>query len=231
MALVYRGRAFHFLGGDYNRRIRRLRAARNLICACASSQGLANHFHARVELDTFHVSLGNGFRGEWGVWAQGHGLRIWPPAEVAGVEVPNTARPRYRSSAWPPSASTFLCATSRTSRFMLARFISQGLRITLAAQVALPAPAPPPLRTSNVAQPAPAGLPISFQLGTVDCKDADLILETSKPGKLPLEIDIARFKLSGISPNNSMHFEAELTNPKPIGDDSYQGHFRSLAGN
>jgi hypothetical protein len=51
-------------------------------------EGLSSHFHARVELDTFHVSLGNGLRGEWGVWAQGHGLRIWPPVEVAGVVVP-----------------------------------------------------------------------------------------------------------------------------------------------
>ena len=35
---------------------------------------LRDRFHARVELDSFHVSLING------LWAEGKGLRIWPPA-------------------------------------------------------------------------------------------------------------------------------------------------------
>jgi hypothetical protein len=37
-------------------------------------QGLQDHFHARVELDSFHLTLRNG------LWAEGNGLRIWPPA-------------------------------------------------------------------------------------------------------------------------------------------------------
>ena len=42
-------------------------------------QGLRERFHTRVELDYFHVALGNGLEGEWGIWATGQGLRIWPP--------------------------------------------------------------------------------------------------------------------------------------------------------
>ena len=45
-------------------------------------ESLKNRFHARVELDSFHVSLVNG------LWAEGNGLRIWPPAQVEGVTVP-----------------------------------------------------------------------------------------------------------------------------------------------
>ena len=45
---------------------------------------LEEHFHARVELDSFHVSLVNG------LWAEGKGLRIWPPVQVAGMETPGT---------------------------------------------------------------------------------------------------------------------------------------------
>ena len=48
-------------------------------------QALSDHFHARVELDDFHVSLVEGLR------AEGKGLRIWPPAEVRGVTVPSAA--------------------------------------------------------------------------------------------------------------------------------------------
>jgi hypothetical protein len=47
-------------------------------------QGLQNRFHTRVELDDFHVRLGNGLHGEWGVWATGKGLRIWPPHRAGG---------------------------------------------------------------------------------------------------------------------------------------------------
>lgn len=47
-------------------------------------QELEDHFHARVELDSFHLTLRNG------LWADGKGLRIWPPANVAGVSVPGS---------------------------------------------------------------------------------------------------------------------------------------------
>jgi hypothetical protein len=50
-------------------------------------QGLSNHFHARVELDEFHLTLRDG------LWADGKGLRIWPPVQVAGVAVPGSGAP------------------------------------------------------------------------------------------------------------------------------------------
>src|ERR1700760_1623941 len=56
-------------------------------------QILSNRFHARVELDSFHLSIGNTLKGEWGIWGEGHGLRIWPPADVEGVHVPEPNPP------------------------------------------------------------------------------------------------------------------------------------------
>jgi hypothetical protein len=41
--------------------------------------GIEQRFHTHVELDRFQVALGNGLEGEWGIWATGRGLRIWPP--------------------------------------------------------------------------------------------------------------------------------------------------------
>ena len=49
-------------------------------------QALSDRFHARVELDSFHLSLGNTLRGEWGVWGEGKGLRIWPPTDSEGAQ-------------------------------------------------------------------------------------------------------------------------------------------------
>ena len=42
---------------------------------------LEDRFHARVELDSFNMSLVHGLQ------AEGRGLRIWPPAQVRGVTV------------------------------------------------------------------------------------------------------------------------------------------------
>ena len=39
----------------------------------------------------------------------------------------------------------------------------------------------------------------------------------SKPGKLPLEFAIAHMKLTDVSAGGPMHFDAELTNPRPAG--------------
>ena len=50
-------------------------------------EGLENHFHARVELDSFHLTL----RG--GLWAEGKGLRIWPPVEIESVNVWGVSAP------------------------------------------------------------------------------------------------------------------------------------------
>ncbi len=192
-------------------------------------QGLTDHFHARVELDTFHVSLGNGLRGEWGVWAQGHGLRIWPPAEVAGVEVPNLPPSN------PPSVEPLISLASfgfnvplrykPDQPIYIGDIHLEGLHIHLPPKSHFLHSAPAPIREDNASQPGVGGLPVRFQLGNVDCKDAVLVLETSKPGKLPLEIDIARLKLSGISPNSAMHYEAELTNPRPVGTIHTKGVF------
>jgi hypothetical protein len=54
-------------------------------------EGLQGRFHTRVELDHFHVALGNGLEGEWGIWATGRGLRIWPPQRTGGDQPLETA--------------------------------------------------------------------------------------------------------------------------------------------
>jgi len=41
-------------------------------------QALEDHFHAHVELDSFHIALREGLR------AEGKGLRIWQPVETEG---------------------------------------------------------------------------------------------------------------------------------------------------
>lgn len=49
------------------------------------------------------------------------------------------------------------------------------------------------------------------------CENAETIINTVKQGKLPLEFDIESLIMTDIGPGSPMHFDAHLTNPKPVG--------------
>lgn len=185
---------------------------------------LSAHFHARVELDSFHLALGNGLRGEWGVWADGRGLRIWPPAEVEGVGVPvaQQAEPliqldEFRFHAplrYEPGVPVHI------SQVQL-----RGLAIDLPPRSHFLHMAAHAGGTGAASQPGHATPMVTFRLDSIDCNGANLVLETSKPGKLPIQIAIAHLKLTGIAAGSPMHFDAELTNPKPVGTIHTTGMF------
>jgi hypothetical protein len=196
-------------------------------------EGLHQRFHSRVELDSFHLSVRNGLEGHWGVWAEGRGLRIWPPANVVGVAVPG-----------PPKAGT----ADAKPLIELAEFSfhapliyepGKPFHILVVELQGLDVDLPPKShfenRSSAAAPLQPPGRPnagvlsggdlVRFGVDSIDCSNAWLVLETSKPGKLPLQIEIARFKLTGIGSGRAMGFEAELTNPRPTGAIHATGSF------
>jgi hypothetical protein len=66
---------------------------------------------------------------------------------------------------------------------------------------------------------------VSFEVNKMECTGAELVMETDKPGKLPLEFQIAHLKLTDIAAGGAMGFDAELTNPKPLGTIQTTGTF------
>jgi hypothetical protein len=180
--------------------------------------GLESRFNARVELDSFHVSLVNG------LWAEGKGLRIWPPAQVEGVGVPEGhgeplirlddfrfhAPLRYR-----PGTPIHVSVVEL-----------KGLSIQLPPRSHFEHPA-----TEGVGGAEAAGKPrgavslVSFDVDRVECTGAELIMETDKPGKLPLEFAIARVSLTNIASGGAIGFNADLTIPKPLGTIKTKGSF------
>jgi len=168
---------------------------------------LEQHFHARVELDGFHVSLRDG------LWAEGKGLRIWPPAQVAGVTVPGPGKPlidldEFRFHAplrYRPGMPIHIQVVEL-----------KGLRVKLPPKSHFGHPA---------AAKASGGGLVKFEVDEMECSGAELELGTDKPGKLPLEIAIAHFKVTGIGSGQSMGYEAELTNPRPVGTIHASGKF------
>jgi hypothetical protein len=196
---------------------------------------LQSRFHARVELDSFHMSLVNG------LWAEGKGLRIWPPAQVEGITVPGTAGP----------GKPLIRLEEFRFHAPLRYWPGKPLYISVVELKGLDVDFPPRSHFERAAVEAAnarqakggpsggvAGL-LQFEVGSIECNEARLVMETSKPGKLPLEIAIAHLKFTGIASNGATHprdedlslgaramgFEAELTNPRPVGTIHSTGRF------
>jgi hypothetical protein len=167
---------------------------------------LQEHFHARVELASFHISLVNG------LWAEGKGLKIWPPSEVVGVTVPGANPPLMQLSEF---------------RFHAPLHYKPGnpIRISVVELKGLDVDVPPRTHFTHVAsdgsssgssKPTMSTL-LRFVVNRIECDGARLRIETSKPGKLPLEFDIAHIKLTHVTEGGPMRFDAQLTNPRPAG--------------
>jgi hypothetical protein len=182
---------------------------------------LENHFHARVELDSFHVSLVNGLR------AEGKGLRIWPPAQVGGVNAPGATaaaepgEPNESSPAKQPGIVKPLIQIAEFRFHAPLRFrLGEPVKISVVELKGLDIDVPPKTHFAHNAaeHPEEQGSPrLSFEVENITCSRARLTLETDKPGKLPLEFDIAHINLNHVRPGAPMQFSAELTNPRPAG--------------
>jgi hypothetical protein len=172
-------------------------------------EGLENRFHARVELDSFHVSLVKG------LWAEGKGLRIWPPAQVAGVGVPQgQGEPLIRLDEFRFHAPL----SYRPGQLIHVSVVQlKGLSVHLPPKSHFEhAAAEAPSAVAVKPKSAMAGL-VRFEVDTLEVTGAELVMGTDKPGKLPLDFQIAHIKLTDIASGGAMGYDAELTNPRPIG--------------
>jgi hypothetical protein len=205
-------------------------------------QGLEDKFHTRVELDGFHVALGNGLSGEWGIWATGKGLRIWPPQHSGGdrpLEISVQSIPLISLNEFRFHVPL---RYERGKPVKISRVRLEGLRIVVPprserdkatgiesatmTRKASTAGAEPgrgqnvlPGASGNEAKSSATGegMLSNVVVERIECERAELILETNKPNKLPLGFEIAHLVLKDVRAQGAMKFEAELTNPKPKG--------------
>jgi len=66
---------------------------------------------------------------------------------------------------------------------------------------------------------------LGIAVDTIECTDAKVVIETSKPGKKPLEFEIGSLTLRDVGLKKPLNYEAVLVNPKPVGDVRSTGHF------
>jgi len=180
---------------------------------------LESRFRARVELDSFHVSLVKG------LWAEGHGLRIWPPAQFQGVTVTQgQGAPLIRLDEFRFHAP-LRYAPGKPIHISVVELKGLSVHLPprshfqhpLASQAAGAEPADKPK--------SPMAALVSFEVDTMEVTRAELVMETSKPDKLPLDFQIARLKLTNIAAGGAVGFDAEVTNPKPKGAIKTTGSF------
>ncbi len=185
-------------------------------------EALSAHFHARVELDSFHFKLGNSLQGEWGIWAEGRGLRIWPAAgtaDTAGSAGPLIQLAEFRFHAplrFKPGVPVHIPEVRLNGLDIHLPPKSHSLGKALQAQ--------------GANQSTGSHL-VTFRVDKILCTNAQLVHEPDSPGKLPLNFLISHLQLTemrpeqGITPQAGMHFEAELTNPRPVGTIHTKGVF------
>jgi hypothetical protein len=166
--------------------------------------GLEKRFNARVELDSFHMSLKDGLK------AEGTGLRIWPPAQVSGVNVPATSTPVQPLISLAEFRFQAPLQFTRGQPFQISTVELKGLDVHL----------PPHSHFIHGAAPNSTnpGYTAAIEIDNIECTGARLVLETDKPGKYPLEIPIAHLTLHHVSSGGAMDYVADLTNPLPHGN-------------
>jgi hypothetical protein len=165
---------------------------------------LSTKFKSKVELDQFHVSLLRGLE------VSGRGLRIF------GETDPNVHQPGIQPII---GVGEFEFHTGILSLFRSPMHVNtvylKGLQLNL----------PPKGQRSEMTRMEPKGRKITIVVDNLVSDAAQLIINTSKPGKLPLDFAIQQLKMTSIGPNQPMHFEADLINPKPVGRIHSSGSF------
>ena len=165
---------------------------------------LSNRFQSKVELATFQVSIIKGIE------VSGGGLKIYgktdPNPYEAGVQ-PLIAAQEFRFQ-------TSLLNLFRSPMHVETVYV-KGLELNI----------PPKGERQQMTNMSSKTPKMSIYVDRFVCEDTKLLINTSKPGKPPLEFAIGDLKMKDVGPGQPMPFNATLVNPKPVGDIQSSGLF------
>ena len=175
---------------------------------------LAAHFHAPVQLDHLDISLIRGVQlAATGVEVTGSGLRI--------AYVPQPDQPPTDHNAPMISIQHFAFHTRikglLRSPTRLFEIDVDGMELHIP-----PSSARAALLGSKEKHHQPK---ITLLVSQIRCKNVKLFIDTDKPGKDPLEFDIQKLDLQDVGQTLPFTYQAELINPKPVGEVHAAGHF------
>lgn len=181
---------------------------------------LSERFHTPVELDRLDISLLKGIEVE------GSGLRV--PFGSPGHTQPG---PETGVTTGPPPAPASIKIDHFRFRTTFKGLLHEPTQIGLIQVDGMTLDLPPGpqrgvlFRNSEGELVPRKKIKLAFTAREIDATHVKLILETSNPDKEPTVFDIQTLKLTDVDQEAAMHYEAQLTNPKPRGDIHAAGHF------
>jgi len=165
---------------------------------------LSNRFNSKVELASLHVSVVNG------VEVSGSGLKIF------GTTDPNPYEPGVQALI---GVQEFRFQTSLLSLFRSPMHVEtvyvRGLELNI----------PPKGDRREMTNMGSKSRKMTIFVDRFACEDTKLLINTSKPGKPPLEFAIGNLRMKDVGPGQPFQFDATLVNPKPVGDIQSTGLF------
>ena len=168
---------------------------------------LSTRFKSKVELAEFHVWLDKGLH------AEGKGLKIFGPTD------PNPSLPGVQPLL---QIDAFRFGSSIRSLF------HQPMRLDTIFIDGLTMNIPPKKDRRDIKNLRRRGGRMSIAVSHFICTKTKLVINTDKPGKLPLIFDISQLKMNDIGPSKPLQFQATLMNPKPVGEIYSSGLFGPL---
>ncbi len=168
---------------------------------------LSARFKSRVELADFHVWIADGLHVE------GKGLKIF------GLTDPNP---------WEPGVQPLLEVGEFRFQTAVRSLFREPMHVDTVFLTGLTMNIPPKSDRQQMGDLRQRGRKISIAVDRFLCTDAKLIVNTDKPGKRPLELNIGTLKMKDIGPGQPLRFDANLTNPIPVGDIQSTGVFGPL---
>ncbi|HLI75847.1 MAG TPA: hypothetical protein VKV02_02795 [Acidobacteriaceae bacterium] len=179
---------------------------------------LSERFDAPVELDQVEISLLKGIE------VDGYGLRI-----PFGAGVANTP-------AYPMIGVQHFAFRTSWKGLMHEPTNVAGVQVD-GMEVHIPPPAERKviLGTREGLKPADPNNPkiqpkIAIVVQELHCREVKLYVESGKPNKDPLGFDIAALDMRNVGRGQAMFYDAQLTNPKPVGQIHAAGHFGPWGG-
>jgi hypothetical protein len=170
---------------------------------------LQARFNSPVTLDYLHIEMRDGLH------VTGRGLKILYLAGPGRPDADPTDPPPMVSIDTFEFQTDFKALLEPTTRIFTV-FV-RGMQLDIPPHPHIP---PPPDDPRLKRQPK-----ISFVVDKIVCVDSRIALESSTPGKLPLNFNIASLTLTDVGTKKPMLFDAALSNPKPVGDVHATGHF------
>ncbi len=170
---------------------------------------LSARFKSRVELADLSVWVANG------VHVEGKGLRIF------GTTDPNP---------WQPGVQPLIEIEEFRFQTSLRSLFRAPMHVDIMYVNGLVVNVPSTNRRQEIRDLRQRGqkMKMSIAVDRFVCANTKLIINTSRPGKPPLEFDISDLRLKEIGPGQPLRFDATLVNPKPVGAIHSTGRFGPL---